>query len=52
MYLAFHYPFFGSVTVDARRIECPHCPRGLEFGENDWEDKDISVCNPGDTFVG
>lgn len=45
MYLAFHYPFFGSATVDAHAINCLHC------GANDWQDRDITTCNPGDTFT-
>lgn len=51
MYLAFHYPFFGSATVDAHPLECPRCPRGVAHGTNDWKDADIAVCNPGDHFT-
>lgn len=42
MFLAFHYPFFGSATVDAHVIVCPQC------GANDWRDREIATCNPGD----
>lgn len=45
MFLAFHYPFFGSSTVDAHTVSCPSC------GANDWQDKDVTVCNPGDKFI-
>lgn len=51
MYLAMHTPVFGASTVEGRAIECPYCPRGIELGANDWADKDISKCNPGDEFV-
>jgi hypothetical protein len=51
MYLAFHMPMFGTPNVDSKPIECPTCPRTVSFGANDWQDKDISTCNPGDQFV-
>lgn len=44
MFVAFHYPFFGSATVDAHQLVCPRC------NSNDWKDRDISSCNPGDEF--
>lgn len=47
MYLAFHYPFFGSSTVDAHQIHCPNCPPG----NNAWVERDISTCDPGDIFT-
>ncbi len=50
MHLEVHTPMFGSKNIEGKPTECPVCPRGLSLGANDWEDKDISVCNPGDTF--
>jgi DNA-directed RNA polymerase subunit RPC12/RpoP len=44
VYVAFHYPFFGSSTVDGYQLLCPDC------GANDWEQREIAVCNPGDEF--
>jgi DNA-directed RNA polymerase subunit RPC12/RpoP len=44
MFVAFHYPFFGSSTVDAQQMRCPQC------GANDWRDRDTTTCNPGDEF--
>ena len=43
MFVAFHYPFFGSPTVDAHQIKC-------ECGANNWKEKDITTCDPGDEF--
>jgi DNA-directed RNA polymerase subunit RPC12/RpoP len=51
MYLAIHVPMFGSPNIETKPIECPYCPRGKELGTNDWEEKDITTCNPGDEFV-
>jgi hypothetical protein len=50
MYLAIHVPMFGSPNIEAKLIECPTCPRGVEHGANDWDDVDISQCSPGDCF--
>ena len=67
MYLAIHTPLFGSATVDAMPIECPHCPRAKEHGMCDWRPAGIAGwllhrfawfqkyatrrCNPGDHWV-
>ena len=42
--MMFHTPFFGSATVDAQTMTCPQC------GGNDWKERDISTCNPGDVY--
>jgi hypothetical protein len=51
MYLAIHVPMFGTPNIDSKPIECPTCPRGIQFGVNDWEPQDITICNPGDKFT-
>jgi hypothetical protein len=51
MYLAIHTPLFGSSTVEAKPIECPACPRGVEHGVDDWEEVNIATCDPGDKFT-
>jgi hypothetical protein len=51
MYLAIHVPMFGTAHIDSRPIECPTCPRGKEHGISDWEERDITRCNPGDELV-
>lgn len=51
MYLAIHSPMFGTANIDSHQIECPFCPRGKEQGINEWEDIDITSCNPGDKLV-
>lgn len=48
--LVAHYPMFGSATVDAHIIKCPTCPE-TSLGVSDWQDRDISQCNPGDEYV-
>lgn len=45
MYVAIHVPFFGSSTVDAIQIRCPQC------NANNWIERDISTCNPGDEYI-
>ena len=45
MFVAFHYPFFGSSTVDAQQMQCPDC------GANNWIERDITQCNPGDEYT-
>ena len=51
MYVAFHSPMFGTAHVDSHPLECPFCPRGKEKGQNDWEARNINVCNPGDVYT-
>jgi hypothetical protein len=51
MQLFIHVPMFATAHVDSQRIECPYCPRGKEFGTNDWQERDISTCNPFDEFI-
>lgn len=50
MYVSFHLPMFGTPHVDAKPMECPVCPRGESMGANDWKERDISTCNPGDKY--
>lgn len=45
MYLAMHLPYFGASTVESTAIVCPTC------GRNDWQDIDLSYCNPGDKLA-
>lgn len=51
MYLAFHMPMFGTLNIDSKPVECPTCPRLVSLPVSDWQDKDISTCNPGDQFT-
>jgi hypothetical protein len=51
MYVAFHSPMFGTAHVDSHPLECPFCARGKEKGQNDWEERNINVCNPGDVYT-
>lgn len=50
MHLEIHTPYFGVSTVEGKPIECPACPRGLSLGANDWKDRTIETCSPGETF--
>lgn len=51
MYVAFHMPMFGSLSIDSKPLECPTCPRHKEHGANDWLDADITTCSAGDKFT-
>ena len=51
MMLYMHMPMFGTPHIDSKPIECPHCPRGKESGENNWVDIDLTECDPGDQLT-